>query len=69
MKCPYRTIKRETVDLTSGLGEPVTTTDFADCYGTECPFYKPPNYYGSLSTEEGCRQVEIQEKNANKEKK
>ena len=69
MKCPYRTIKKQTVDLTSGLGEPMTTEEFADCYKEECPFYRAPNYYGSLSTTESCRQVDIQEKNANKEKR
>lgn len=31
MKCPYRPVTK--------ISENITTTDFSDCYGTECPWY------------------------------
>lgn len=48
MKCPYRTketyIKPEPKTLSTPEGKItinlIETTDFEDCYGEDCPFYK-----------------------------
>ena len=54
MKCPYRkseTIKRYRVNGNTG---PAVEEEFADCYGTECPFYKPEAEASGLTVPETC---------------
>lgn len=70
MKCPYRTIKRKTAEPTiTDPNEHVISHQFAECYGTDCPFYQPEVKRGALSVPEGCKRAEIEELNAKKERK
>lgn len=39
MKCPFRTITTKSIEKTVYKNEEVTRVEFADCLGTECPFY------------------------------
>lgn len=39
MKCPFRTITTKSIENTVYKNEEVTHVEFADCLGTECPFY------------------------------
>ena len=51
MKCPYRTI----TDTQKCGNREITTTDFEECYGTECPFYVPEKRYSyNIFTAEYC---------------
>lgn len=70
MKCPYRTIKKTTpAPEDSGTRSLVVAHDFAECYGSECPFYSPASSVGNLTAPEACKRVQIEEKNARKERK
>lgn len=65
MKCPYRII-------TNGHEYPKTEQEFAECYGAECPLYIPERKISSKSQvilPERCARPEIDNLNANKEKR
>lgn len=60
MKCPYRIITTERVESKDGLASPVTVQEFAECYGTECPYYMPERVVSSrsqLTAPEQCGRV------------
>lgn len=54
MKCPYR--KKEAISWARKYDNyaPVKTEEFADCCGTECPFYKPEAKANGLTVPETC---------------
>ena len=58
MKCPYRIITKKRPDR--AFSE-VTEQEFAECYGSECPYYRPETPIGKsgwLKVPEGCRRAE-----------
>lgn len=67
MKCPYR--KNKTKAWAGGVGSdgPGVVEEFAECYGTECPYYKPEVVVGRLTTPAACGRVLFEELNAKKE--
>lgn len=56
MKCPYRPIT--TTSKISIHGNSITTTEFAECYYRDCPWYKPETpinkYLVSFETCQRC---------------
>ena len=55
MKCPYR----KTIMPLYQFGLEGTEEGFAECYGTECPFYEPEKQLlGNLVTSEYCLRAE-----------
>lgn len=50
MKCPYRPIT--TVSNNTYTNSSTTTTDFAECYHTQCPWYIPKSTRNNKTTEE-----------------
>ena len=70
MKCPYRTTKKTTpAQEDSGTRSLVVAHEFAECYGSECPFYSAEHQIGNLTAPDACKRVLIEEKNARKERK
>lgn len=70
MKCPYRTIKRTTpAPEDSGTRNLVVAHDFAECYGSECPFYTEEYRDGDLTVPEICERATAEKRNARKERK
>lgn len=69
MKCPYRII--ETVNWAGGIGPkgPGSGQEFAECYGGECPYYVPESKIGTMTLQEHCRKVTIEENQNRKEQK
>lgn len=59
MKCPWRQIKT-LVDLSLTPMNPrrIEKTDYADCYGIECPWY-------SFGEPERCRRTRLEEESEN----
>ena len=57
MKCPYRKV---IIDLKS-MGLDGTEEQFADCYGTECPWYvgQSQSNFG-LIVPEYCRRTDVE---------
>lgn len=69
MKCPYRIITTERVESVDGLAFPVTVQEFAECYGSECPFYIPEHEISrrsQLRVPEQCDRAVIEDINARK---
>lgn len=64
MKCPYRII--QTVNASGVL--PTISQDFAECYGEECPHYRPERKIGNLTALAYCSKSLVDEINAKKEK-
>ena len=61
MKCPYRPITITTDNS--------TTTEFAECYGKECPWYIPEQTikYNGLTQPETCQRCHMENTQANNE--
>ena len=62
MKCPYRPITTTTDNY--------TTTEFAECYYNECPWYIPARTinYNSLTQLETCQRCHTENTQANNER-
>ena len=70
MKCPYRIVEKvDAGAYAMGATQPLKVQEFAECYGTECPYYNPEQKIGRLSTVESCARALIERINASKENK
>ena len=70
MKCPYRINEIEDLGAyAAGALHPSKRQEFAECYYGDCPYYVPETKIGSLTASEHCRKVNIEAKNAEREKK
>ena len=65
MKCPYRII---TTKKPGPAFSEITEQAFAECYGEECPHYRPEHKIGSLTALEYCSKSLVEELTAKKEK-
>lgn len=59
MKCPFRSIIKTENNI--------TTTDYADCYNTECPWYCPETIRRQETSPEMCQRVHYEHKKINVE--
>lgn len=65
MKCPYRII---TTKKPGQAFSEITEQAFAECYGEECPHYRPECKIGNLTRLECCSKSLVEERNSIKEK-
>lgn len=59
MKCPFRTAS--VVKHFDRLDSVVVKQEFAECYGSECPYYFPPRTENGIIYHEECKKVAMEE--------
>lgn len=65
MKCPYRPI----ITASDTAFKKVTTTEFAECYYDECPWYSPKYAMSNgMSVDEFCQKCQTEHTQANNER-
>ena len=57
MKCPFRITNKIKWESGAASGEPEMVQEFAECYGAECPYYRPESHFGSVKIPEHCGRV------------
>lgn len=64
MKCPYRPV----TTTEKSTEKEITQTDFAECYGTECPWYCAESSWNNQLMPEMCQRVHTVHTMANNER-